>query len=85
MMTIDDLRAIASRIVEKMVHEHPDEAALLASLMLTEILSVGLFGDDEAGVTAFADAINTKLDEIALHHGASISWKLTRGERPRRH
>ena len=57
----------------------------LASLVLNEILSVGLFGDDEAGVTAFAEAINTKLDEIALHHGAATSWKLTRSERPRRH
>ena len=40
-----------------MVREHPDVAAVLASLVLSEILSVGLFSDDEAGVTAFADAI----------------------------
>ena len=65
-MTANDLHAVASRIVERMIREHPDEAAVLVSLVLSEILSVGLFGDDEAGITAFADAVNTKLDEIAL-------------------
>jgi len=85
-MTADDLHTVAQRIIERMIREHPDEAAVLVSLVLSEILSVGLFGDDEAGTSAFADAVNTKLDEIALHHGAATSWKLTRtGERPRRH
>ena len=55
------------------------------SAWCSPILSVGLFGDDEAGTSAFAAAVNTKLDEIALHHGAATSWKLTWTERPRRH
>jgi hypothetical protein len=33
-------------------------------------------------ITAFAEAVNGKLDEIALHHGAVTSWKLVRSERP---
>jgi hypothetical protein len=85
-MAIGDLRAVASRIVERMVLEHSHEAAVLASLVLTEILSVGLFGAGDASeVTAFVEAVNTKLDEIALHHGASSSWRLVRAERPVRH
>jgi hypothetical protein len=84
-MTTDDLRAGASRILERMIREHPDEASVLASLVLSEILSVGLFDDDEAGVTAFADAVNGKLGEIALGLGASRSWQLVRAEPPRRH
>jgi len=36
-LTTDDLRAIASRIVERMVIEHPAEAAVLASLVLSVI------------------------------------------------
>jgi hypothetical protein len=80
-----DLHAVASRILERMVRDHPDEAAVLVSLVLSEILSVGLFGDDEAGTSAFADAVNTKLDEIALRHSSATSWKLTRSERARRH
>jgi hypothetical protein len=84
-MTTDDLRAIAQRMLKRMIHEHPDAASEIAAMVLTELLAVCLFGDDEAGVTAFADAVNTKLDEIALHHGASTSWRLTRAERPRRH
>jgi hypothetical protein len=84
-MTTDDLRAVATRIVEKMITEHPHEAAVLASLVMTEIMSVGLFGDDEAGVAAFVAAVNQKLDEIALHHGAPASWRLVRAERPVRH
>jgi hypothetical protein len=35
-MTADDLRAVASRIVEKMVREHPAESATIASLVLSE-------------------------------------------------
>jgi hypothetical protein len=84
-MTTDDLRAAASHIVEKMVREHPAEAAVLASLVLSEILSVGLFGDDEASVAAFAEAVNGKLGEIALALDAPSSWKLVRAEPPRRH
>jgi hypothetical protein len=84
-MTTDDLQAVAHRIVARMVIEHPTEAAVLAALVLTEILNVGLFGGSDDEVTAFADAVNTKLDEIALHHGAATSWKLVRSERPLRH
>jgi hypothetical protein len=65
-MTTDDLRAIAQRTVEKMMLEHPDEAAVLASLVLSEILALGLFGGGEGEVAAFADAVKGKLGEIAL-------------------
>jgi hypothetical protein len=84
-MTTDDLRAIAHRIVERMVIEHPAEAATLASLVLSEILAVGLFGGDEAEVEEFVAAVNIKVEEIALNHGAATSWRLVRAERPRRH
>jgi hypothetical protein len=84
-LTADDLRAVAQRIVERMIREHPDEAAVLATLVLSEILALGLFDDDEDGVTAFADAVNGKLGEIALSLGTSRSWKLVRAEPPRRH
>jgi hypothetical protein len=84
-MTTDDLRAAAQRIIERMVHEHPNEAVVLASLVLSKILSACLFGDDEAGITAFADAINTKLGEIALAVDAASSWKIVRAEPLRRH
>lgn len=84
-LTTDDLRAVAQRIVERMVREHPDEAAILTSLVLSEILSLGLFDDDEAEVTAFAETINGKLGEIALAVDAPASWQLVRAERPRRH
>jgi hypothetical protein len=68
-----------------MVREHPDEAAVLASLVLSGILALGLFDDDESGVTAFAAAVNSKLGEIALAVDAPSSWQLVRAERPRRH
>lgn len=52
--------------VERMVREHPAEAAVLASLVLLEILAVGLFGDGDQGeVDEFVLAVNTKLREIA--------------------
>jgi hypothetical protein len=79
-MTTDDLRAIAHRIVERMVIEHPAEAATLASLVLSEILAVGLFGGDEAEAGEFASALNVKLCEVALHHGAPSTWHLVRAE-----
>jgi hypothetical protein len=53
--------------------------------VLSKILSACLFGDDEAGITAFADAINTKLGEIALAVDAASSWKIVRAEPLRRH
>jgi hypothetical protein len=84
-MTTDDLRAVASRIVEKIVREHPAEAATLASLVLSEILAAGLFGGDEVEVEEFVAAVNIKVEEIALNHGAATSWRLVRAERPRRH
>jgi hypothetical protein len=84
-MTTDDLRAIAHRIVERMVIEHPAEAATLASLVLSEILAAALFGGDEAEVEEFVAAVNIKVEEIALNHGAATSWRLVRAERPHRH
>src|SRR5262249_15158455 len=56
MTSDDDLQAIAQRIVAAMVKDHPDEAAVLASFVLSEILSIGLFGGDESEITAFAAA-----------------------------
>jgi len=85
-MTTDDLRAIAQRIVERMVREHSAEAAALASLVLSEILAVGLFGGGDQGeVDEFVLAVNTKLSEIALNQGAAMSWRLVPAEPPRRH
>lgn len=84
-MMTDDLRAIASGIVEKMIAEHPAEAAVLASLVLSEILAVGLFGGDPDEVDEFVLAVNVKLAEIALHHGAPSTWRLVVAETPQRH
>ena len=68
-----------------MIRERPDEAAALASLMLSEILALGLFGGTDDEVTGFADAVNGKLGEIALSLGSSTSWRLLRSKPPRRH
>ena len=84
-MTSEDLRTVAQRIIERMVHEHPDVASEIAAMVLTELLAACLFGDDEPGTTAFAEAINTKLSEIALAVGAPASWQLVRSQRPQRH
>ena len=84
-MTADDLHAVAQRIVEKMIAEHPAEAATLASLVLSEILAVGLFGGDQDEVDEFVLAVNVKLAEIALHHGAPSTWRLVPAEPPKRH
>jgi hypothetical protein len=81
----NNLRAVAHRIVERMVIEHPAEAATIASLVVSEILAVGLFGGDEAEVAEFVAAVNIKVDEIALNRGAATSWRLVRAERPARH
>lgn len=79
-MTSEDLRATASRIVERMVTEHPAEAAVLASFVLSEILAVGPFGGGDPGeVDQFVLAVNTKLGEIALVRGARSSWQLVPG------
>ncbi len=84
-MTTADLRAVAHRIVERMVIYHPAEATVLASLVLSEILAVGLFGGDEAEVDEFVSALNVKLCEVVLHHGAPSTWRLVSAETPRRH
>ena len=85
-MTPDDrLRTVASRTIERMIREHPDEAAVLAALLLSEILALGLFGGDESEVTGFATAVNGKLGEIAVALDAPSSWQLVRAERVRRH
>ena len=60
-MTSEDLRAVAQRTLERMVREHPDEAAVVASLVLSEILAVGVFGSgDQAAVDEFVLAVNTR-------------------------
>ena len=67
-MTNDDLQSVAHRIVERMVHEYPAEAAVVAALVLSEILSVGLHGRDEPheAVAEFVLAVNGKLrDRLA--------------------
>jgi hypothetical protein len=85
-MDADAIRAIAHRLVEQMVLDHPDAAAQIAALVLTEILATCLFGDgDPADVAAFVAAINLKLDEVALHHGETVSWKLVPAQPPQRH
>jgi hypothetical protein len=85
-MTDGDIRAVAHRIVERMVIEHPAEAAVLASLVLSEILAAGLFGGDEAEVDEFVTAVNVKVNEICLNRGAATSWQLVRCDHPpRRH
>jgi hypothetical protein len=84
-MTHADLRAAAQRIVEAMVRDHPAEAAVLASLLLSELLSIGLFGGDEGEVDEFVLAVNVKLSEVALHHGAPSTWRLVPAETPKRH
>ena len=53
--------------------------------MLSEILAVGLFGGDQDEVDEFVLAVNVKLAEIALHHGAATSWRLVQADPPRRH
>jgi hypothetical protein len=47
-MTSEDLRAVAQRVIERMVRDYPDEAAVPTSLNLSEILALGLFDKDEA-------------------------------------
>jgi len=84
-MTGEDLRVVANRIVERMVREHPAEAATLASLVLSEILSLGLFSGEHDEVIEFAAAVNTKLAEISLRLGADRGWQLVPCEAPQRH
>lgn len=63
-MTPEVLRIVAQRILKWMDREHPDEAAVLASLVVSDIPALGLFDKDEAGIAAFAD-INMKLRDRA--------------------
>jgi hypothetical protein len=84
-LTTDDLRAVAQRIVERMIRERPDEAAVLATLVLSELLALGLFGGTDEEVTEFAAAVDGKLGEIALRLGAVRSWRLVRADPPLRH
>ena len=83
-MITEDLHAVARRILERMIQEHPDVASEVAAMVLTELLAACLFGD-EAAVADFVQAINWKLHEIALAHDAPSSWQLVHAERPRRH
>jgi hypothetical protein len=41
--------------------------------------------DEPAAVAEFVSALNARLTEVTLHHGAATSWKLVRSERPLRH
>jgi len=84
-MTAEDLHDVARHIVEKMVREHPREAAVLASMVLSELLSIGLFGGDQDETSEFVTAVNVKLSEISLRHGAAHGWELVPTEAPRRH
>jgi len=43
-LTTDDLRAVAHRIVERMVQDHPDAASEISALVPTEVLAACLFG-----------------------------------------
>jgi hypothetical protein len=52
-VTDNDLREIAHRILTKLVQDHPDVASEIAAMVLAELLAACVFGDDEAGVTAF--------------------------------
>jgi hypothetical protein len=80
-----ELQAAAHRIVAAMVRDFPSESATIASLVLTEILAVGLHGDDEpAAVAEFVAAVNFKLAEVALHYGADRAWQLVPCDPPRR-
>jgi hypothetical protein len=84
-MMTEDLRAAAIRIVEQMARERPAVAAIVASLVMSELLSIGLFGGEPDEGSEFAAAINVKLSEIALRHGADRGWQLVPTEAPRRH
>ena len=76
-MTADDLQSAAHRIVEAMVRDFPTEAATIGALVLTEIMAAGLHGGGDPDATdAFVAAINWKLGEIAVHHGADRAWQL---------
>lgn len=83
-MTSEDLRALAVSLVEKLA-ERPAEAAIIVSIVLSEILAVGLFGGDRDEATEFASAVNSRLAEIALRHGADRGWQLVPTEPPKRH
>src|SRR4051812_47607797 len=63
-MTIDDLDALAKRIVETMIREHPGVAAALTAHVLQEILAVDLFSGSDDDVTGFASAVNEKLGDM---------------------
>ncbi|SEP47930.1 hypothetical protein SAMN02990966_06936 [Rhodospirillales bacterium URHD0017] len=82
----DDLQAAAHQIVEAIARDFPAEAAAVASLVLVDILAVGLHGEDNdsAATAAFVAAVNFKLGEVALHYGADSAWRLTPCDVPTR-
>jgi hypothetical protein len=85
-VTTDDIRAIAHRMVETLVRDYPVEAATIAALVLSELLEATLFADDDdAAISEFVHAVNSRLDEIALRRRAGTSWRLVRSDRPQRH
>jgi len=80
------LHAIAHRIVEAMVKDHPAEAAVIVAVVLSEILAIGLHADDEpAAIAEFVSALNARLIEIALCLGADRAWQLVACDPPKRH
>jgi hypothetical protein len=84
-VTTDELRGIVDRILLKVVKDHPDVASEIAALLLTEILGTCLFGGDQDEVDEFVLAVNVKLAEIGLRHGAHSTWRLVPAETPKRH
>lgn len=84
-MNAENLRAAAARIVERIVREHPDVASVVAALVISEILALGLYGDsDEGAVEEFVQAVNGKLAEIATAYDRP-AWQLVLAEPPQRH
>ena len=76
-MTPDELQAAAHRILETVAREHPAVASDIATVLLVEILAIGLHGaGDEVAVGSFVLAINDRLAEIAAQQGSVRRWKL---------
>ena len=81
----DDLQAAAHQIVAAIARDFFAEAAAAASLVLVDILAVGLHGKDNepAAVAAFVAAVNFK-GEVALHFDADHAWQLAPCDVPKR-
>jgi len=76
---------VALRVVASVILDHPKEAAVIAGLVLSELLALGLYDDaDEGEVRELLVAVNGKLAEIATTRGAP-AWRLVPAERPQQH